>query len=285
VAIHFIFCFSSRLCVFARDNLFRMELLTYMLTGAAAGLMAGLLGIGGGLIIVPVLATLFVGQGFNPVNLMHFAIGTSLATIVFTSISSLVMHHRRGAVLWPVVSAMVPGIILGALAGALLAKFISSPGLGRFFGGFEILVAAQLVFGSQPAAHRSLAGRFKQSLAGGVIGLLSTILGIGGGTLTVPYLVWHRVDIRMAVGTAAACGLPIALAGTVGFVIAGLDAQASLIWRTGFIYWPAALAITAASVLFAPLGARLAHALPREVLRRIFALLLLLLGLKMLLGS
>ncbi len=262
-----------------------MELLTYLITGAAAGLTAGLLGIGGGLIIVPVLAVLFAGQGFDPVSLMHFAIGTSLATIVFTSISSLLAHYRRSAVLWPLVFAMAPGIILGALAGALLAKFISSPGLGRFFGVFEIMVAAQLVFNSQPKEHRALASCFMQSLAGGVIGMLSTILGIGGGTLTVPYLLWHRVDIRQAVGTAAACGLPIALAGAAGFVIAGLDAQVSLIWRTGFIYWPAALAIATASVLFAPLGARLAHALPREVLRRVFALLLLLLGLKMLLGS
>jgi len=187
------------------------------------------------------------------------------------------------------VSAMTPGIVFGALAGALLATFISSPGLGRFFGVFEILVAVQLMFGGQPKQHRALAGGLLQSLAGGVIGLLSAILGIGGGTLTVPYLVWHQVDIRKAVGTAAACGLPIALAGGVGFALAGLDTHADAglgrAWSTGFIYWPAVLAIAAASVLFAPLGAWLAHTLPRVVLRRIFALLLVLLGLKMLLGS
>lgn len=266
-----------------------MEFLIYLLTGAIAGLTAGLLGIGGGLIIVPVLAILFAAQGFDAATLMHFAIGTSLATIVFTSISSMWSHHRHNAVRWSVVSAMAPGIALGALAGALLANYISSSGLGRFFGVFEILVAAQLVFGGQPQKHRALAGGLLQSLAGGVIGLLSAILGIGGGTLTVPYLVWHQVDIRKAIGTAAACGLPIALAGGVGFAVAGLDARTDAglgqAGSTGFIYWPAVLAIAAASVLFAPLGARLAHTLSRVVLRRIFALLLVLLGLKMLLGS
>lgn len=262
-----------------------MEFLVYLITGAIAGLTAGLLGIGGGLIIVPVLAVLFTAQGFDAATLMHFAIGTSLATIVLTSVSSMWSHHRHGAVLWPVVSSMVPGIILGALSGALLAKFASSAGLSRFFGVFEILVAIQLVLGRQPGAHRALAGCARQSLAGGVIGLFSAMLGIGGGTLTVPYLVWHRVDIRHAVGTAAACGLPIAFAGVVGFAIAGLDIESAPHWRTGFIYWPAALAITVTSVMFAPVGARLTHVLPRGVLRWIFALLLVLLGLKMLLGS
>lgn len=266
-----------------------MEIITYLITGVAAGLMAGLLGIGGGLIIVPVLAILFAAQGFDAVTLMHVAIGTSLATIVFTSISSMLSHHRHNAVLWQLVFAMAPGIVIGALAGSLLANFISSPGLARFFGVFEILVAAQFIFGHQPKEHRALAGRFMQSIAGGVIGLLSAILGIGGGTLTVPYLVWHRVDIRKAVGTAAACGLPIALAGAIGFCIAGsgstTGAGAGQAGFTGFIYWPAALAISATSVLFAPLGTRLAHTLPRGILRRVFALLLVLLGLKMLLGS
>ena len=262
-----------------------MEILAYLITGAAAGLAAGLLGIGGGLIIVPVLAVLFTSQGFNTETLMHFAIGTSLATIVFTSISSALSHHRREAVLWPVVSAMTPGIVLGALVGGVLAKFVSSSGLSHYFGVFEILVAAQLVINHQPKEHRALPGRLMQSFAGGLIGLLSATLGVGGGTLTAPYLIWHRVDIRHAVGTAAACGLPIALAGATGFIVAGLDIPTNLEWASGFVYWPAALAIIATSVLFAPLGARLAHSLPREMLRRVFALFLLLLGLKMLFGS
>jgi len=263
--------------------------MAYLITGAAAGLAAGLLGIGGGLIIVPVLAVLFASQGFNTETLMHFAIGTSLSTIVFTSISSMWSHHRREAVLWPVVSAMTPGIVLGALIGGVLAKFVSSSGLSHYFGAFEILVAAQLVINRQPKEHTALAGRFMQSVAGSVIGLLSATLGVGGGTLTAPYLIWHRVDIRHAVGTAAACGLPIALAGAVGFVIVGLSIETGTEsgkgWVTGFIYWPAALAITTTSVLFAPIGARMAHSLPRGILRRIFALLLLLLGLRMLLGN
>lgn len=262
-----------------------MELLTYLLTGTVAGLMAGLLGIGGGLVIVPALALLFTGQGFSGDTLMHYAVGTSLATIVPTSISSLLAHHHRGSVHWVAVRGLTPGILVGALAGAWLARQVSSAGLGVFFGVFEVLVALQLLAGTRPVAHRALPGVTGMSAAGGVIGVLSALLGIGGGTLTVPFLLWHRIDIRMAVGTAAACGLPIAVAGAAGFAVTGLAVVAPAGFSSGFIYWPAVVGVALASVLLAPVGARLAHYLPHQVLQRVFSMLLLLVGLKMIAGA
>jgi hypothetical protein len=258
-----------------------MELLGYIMIGALAGLLAGLLGIGGGLVIVPALAFLFTGPGFGAANLMHFAVGTSLATIVPTSLSSLLAHQRRGSVHWPAVRSLLPGILLGGLGGAWLARQISSPGLGLFFGIFEILVALQLLFGTRPPPQRTLPGAGVQGLAGMVIGAVSALLGIGGGTLTVPWLLWHRIDIRMAVGTAATIGLPIALAGALGFALGGMQAGEGPPWCTGFIYWPAVLGIVLGSVPLAPAGAWLAHYLPRQLLQRGFALLLALIGVKM----
>lgn len=262
-----------------------MELLTYLLTGVLAGLLAGLLGIGGGLVIVPALAVLFAARDFAAVSLMHFAVGTSLATIVPTSISSLLSHQRRGSVHWPAVRTLLPGIVLGGLGGAWLARQISSPGLGLFFGVFEVLVALQLLFGASPPAQRVLPGAGLQGLAGVVIGCVSALLGIGGGTLTVPWLVWHRIDIRHAVGTAATVGLPIALAGAAGFALGGARLADPPGWSTGFIYWPAVAGIVLGSVPLAPAGAWLAHRMPRRVLQRVFALVLVLIGVKMILAA
>ena len=257
----------------------------YLLTGAVAGLAAGLLGIGGGLVIVPALALLFRDQAFADTTLMHYAVGTSLATIVPTSIASLLAHHRRGSVHWAAVRGLTPGILAGALAGAWLAQQVSSTGLGLLFGVFEVLVALQLLAGTRPAAHRALPGVAGMSAAGGVIGAFSALLGIGGGTLTVPFLLWHRVDIRLAVGAAAACGLPIAVAGAAGFAVTGLAVAVPTGFSSGFIYWPAVAGVALASVLLAPVGARLAHHLPRQTLQRVFAILLLVVGLKMISGA
>ena len=262
-----------------------MELIAYLITGAIAGLMAGLLGVGGGLIIVPALAWLFAAQGFAADTLMHFAVGTSLAVIVPTAISSLLAHHRRGSVDWSVVRRLVPGIVLGALAGAAVAQVISSHALAVFFGLFAITVAFQLAVGRQPSGHRALPGSVGMGLAGLFIGGLSALLGIGGGSLTTPFLLWHGLDIRRAVGTSASCGLPIALAGAAGFMIAGQGAAWQPGLNTGFIVWPAMAAIVVTGVLAAPAGARLAHHLPRLVLQRVFALFLLAIGCKMLWSS
>jgi uncharacterized membrane protein YfcA len=262
-----------------------MELLTYLLTGAAAGLLAGLLGVGGGLVIVPALAWLLAGHGVPGEHLMHLAVGSSLAAIIPTAVSSLLAHQRRGSVHWPAVRGLLPGILAGALGGAWLAREVSSPGLALCFGTFEILVALQLFFAMKPAAHRGLPGAAGMGIAGAVIGVVSALLGIGGGTLTTPFLLWNGIDIRRAVGTSATCGLPIALAGAAGFAWSGQTAMTGQAWTTGFIYWPAVAGIVLASVPLAPLGARLAHHLPRTQLQRVFALFLLLVGLKMLLSA
>lgn len=262
-----------------------MEILAYLLTGAIAGLMAGLLGVGGGLVIVPALALLFTHQGMLDAHLMHVAVGTSLATIIPTSIASLMAHHRRGSVLWPAVRALLPGILIGALAGAWLARSVSSSGLALLFGSFEIGVALQLWFGARPVAHRALPGRAGMGVAGAFIGSLSALLGIGGGSLTTPFLLWNGIDIRHAVGTSAASGLPIAVAGAAGFAVSGLVPMASLEWSTGFVYWPAVGLIMLASTPAALFGARLAHWLSRHLLARLFSLFLLLAGLKMILSA
>ena len=259
-----------------------MEFLAYLVTGAVAGLMAGLLGIGGGLIMVPALAWLFTLQTFDGATLMHFAVGTSLATIVPTALTSLLAHHRRGAVNWEAWGRLAPGIVAGALAGAALARVISSPALAIGFGLFEIAVAIQLALGRSPTGHGALPGRLGAGVAGLVIGILSALLGIGGGTLTTPFLLWNGVNIRHAVGTSAACGLPLALAGATGFLIAGLDSGDQPGLNSGFIVWPAVGAMSVTSILLAPVGARLAHRLSRVVLQRLFAGLLLVVGLKIL---
>ena len=259
-------------------------LLLYLALGAFAGLMAGLLGVGGGLIIVPVLAGIFQHQQMSAAVIMHLAIGTSLATIVVTSISSVRAHHQRGAVLWPVVWRLTPGIVIGAWLGAVVADALPSAVLSKIFAVFVLVVAAQMAFGAKPAPHRELPGALGMLATGGVIGAVSAIVGIGGGSLTVPFLTWCNTAMRQAVATSAACGLPIALAGTIGFIVTGLNAAELPAWSLGYVYGPALVGVAFASMLSAPLGAKLAHTLPAEVLKKVFAVFLTLIGVRMLLG-
>ncbi len=258
-------------------------LLLYLALGAFAGVMAGLLGVGGGLIIVPVLAWIFHGQEVADAIVMHLAIGTSLATIVVTSMSSVRAHHQWGAVLWPVVWQLTPGIVIGAWLGAAVAGRLPSAVLSKIFAVFVLAVAAQMAFGAKPAPHRGLPGATGMMAAGGVIGGLSAIVGIGGGSLTVPFLTWCNTAMRQAVATSAACGLPIALAGSVGYIFAGLHSADLPAWSLGYVYGPALVGVAAASMLSAPLGAKLAHTLPTETLKKVFAVFLTLVGTKMLL--
>mgnify|MGYP005752860829 FL=1 len=255
----------------------------YLVLGAAVGVIAGLLGVGGGLLIVPALTWLFLDTGLLPEDTVQFAVGTSLATIVFTSLSSIRAHHRRGAVRWDVVARLVPGIVLGTFAGALLATVLDSSTLAMVFGVFEIGIAIYMALDVKPVPGRGLPGTAGMTTAGSVIGAVSALLGIGGGTLTVPFLVWCNVVMRDAVATASACGLPIAVAGTAGFIIFGLGASTAA-GATGYVYWPAVAGIVAASVFTAPLGAALAHRLPARQLKRVFSVVLLALGLRMLLA-
>ncbi len=258
------------------------EWLAYAALGAFAGVLAGLLGVGGGLVIVPVLALLFHQADIASEVVMHLAIGTSLATIVFTSVSSVWAHHRHGAVQWEIFARLAPGVVLGALLGAMIADRIPSAGLRFFFGLFELGVALQMGLNLLPTPQRGLPGRWGMGMAGGMIGGVSAIVGIGGGTMTVPFLLWRQVPMRQAVATSAACGLPIAVAGAVGFVAMGWREAVLPTGSSGYLYWPAFFGIVTASVLFAPLGARLAHRLPAVLLKRVFSLFLVLLGLRML---
>lgn len=259
-------------------------LLLYLALGAFAGVMAGLLGVGGGLIIVPVLAWIFRSQSMNEAIIMHLAIGTSLATIVVTSISSVRAHHRRGAVLWPTFWRLTPGIVLGAWLGAAVADVLSSVALQKVFAVFVLLMSAQMGFGAKPAPHRNLPGTAGMLGVGGVVGAVSAIVGIGGGSLTVPFLSWCNIAIRQAVATSAACGLPIALAGSIGFIVTGLNAPNRPDWSLGYVYGPAFAGVAVISMLFAPLGAKFAHSLPTEMLKKVFAIFLAIIGIKLLLG-
>ena len=254
----------------------------YLVLGVFAGLVGGLLGLGGGILIVPALLFLFMWQGLPADILMHLAVATSLFTIIFTSVSSSYAHHKHQAVLWPQMFLLTPGIILGAVTGAIIADHLSSDILRRVFGIFEIFVALQIGFSVKPTVQRELPGNNGMLFAGGVIGTLSTILGIGGGTLTVPFLVWCHVDIRKAVATSSACGFPIALAGTLAMIYTGLDYSDLPENTIGYVYLPAAVLILITSVLFAPVGAKLAHAMPIDSLKRIFAIVLAGVGLRML---
>lgn len=259
-------------------------IITYLGVGAFAGVLAGLLGVGGGIIIVPALAWSFHLQGMEDAVIMHLAIGTSHATIIVTSLSSVRAHHRRQAVLWPVFWRLTPGIILGAFLGVAIADAMPGATLQIVFGVFVLLVSIQMGFGAKPAPQRELPGAGGMLAAGGIIGTLSAIVGIGGGSLTVPLLTWCNTSIRNAVATSSACGLPIAVSSATGFIVAGLHKSGLPAWSLGYVYGPALLGIITASMFFAPVGARLAHTLPVVVLKRIFAGFLALVGVKMLIG-
>ncbi len=253
--------------------------------GGLAGVMAGLLGIGGGALIVPVLVMVFERQGVNPAIIMQLALGTSLATIVFTAISSVLAHQKRGAVNWALFWQITPGIVVGTLLGSFVADALSSQALRWMFVVFMFAVAAQMSRGTMvTAAHAKLPGRTGVSIAGSIIGVASALFGIGGGSLSVPFQTWCGVPAKQAVATSSAIGLPIALAGTVGYVTAGFGEAGLPPWSIGYVVLPAFAGVVAGSTLAAPFGARLAHRLSDATLRRVFALFVTLLGLRMLWG-
>jgi len=257
-------------------------LLAYLFLGLVAGFIAGLLGVGGGLIIVPVLIWLFDAQGVAADIQPHLALGTSLGSIMFTSLSSLRAHHRHGAVDWNLVSRISPGIIAGTLLGALLASLIPGQPLKIFFIAFLFYAALQMAINFKPTPSRSLPGRLGLFGAGSVIGSVSSWVGIGGGTLSVPFQVWCNVQFHRAVGTSAAIGFPIAFAGLIGYLIGGWNVPDLPPSSLGFVSAPALACIAIGSMFTAPLGARTAHSLPVTKLKRVFAILLLVLAIRML---
>lgn len=256
----------------------------YLALGAFAGFFAGLLGVGGGAIMVPVLALMFAAQGFPDAHLMHVALGTSMATIIFTSISSLRAHHAHGAVIWSIVRTIAPGIVVGTILGAQIAGRVPTRPLAMFFAAFISYVAIQMILNVKPKPSRELPGPAGMFGVGGFIGMISALVAIGGGSLSVPFMTWCNVKVHHAIGTSAAIGFPIALAGTVGYLIAGYGTMGLPEGSFGFIYLPALAATVVASMLVAPFGAKVAHSLPVATIKKVFAGVLILLSAKMLHG-
>lgn len=266
------------------SELFLLELLTYLLTGAFVGFAAGLLGIGGGLIIVPVLTTALV-YFTQSEHVVHMAIATSLATILVTSLSSVRAHHQHDAVRWDIFKMLAFGVLIGAFIGGWISQYFSGRELAIIFGVLELLIALNMLLALKPNPSRSLPGFWGNTLAGALIGKFASIVGIGGGTLTTPYLVWNNISMHQAIATSTAVSLPVALAGTIGYILAGFSAENLPAYTTGYIYWPAFLGIIASSIFFAPVGAKLAHRLNAKPLKRIFGIFLLGLAIKMLFFS
>lgn len=263
---------------------FDLFLLVYLALGLGAGFIAGLLGVGGGLVMVPVLTWAFAREGFIPTYNIHLALATSLAVIVLTAISSLRAHHAHGAVDWLAVRRIAPGILIGTLLGSLAAAWLSDTWLRAFFTLFMFYAATQMLLGFKPTPSRGLPAWPGMTLAGGVIGLVSSWVGIGGGTLSVPFLTWCNAGLRRAIGTASAIGLPIAVAGTVGYMISGQGVEGLPPASLGFVYLPALASIAAGSWLTAPLGARATHRWPVATIKKIFAGVLYVVGARMAYG-
>jgi len=258
-------------------------LLLYLVVGAGAGTLAGLFGIGGGMVIVPAVIFTLTAQGVSPDVLTHIAVATSLTTIVFTSISSVQTHHQKGAIDWPRVTRMSSGIIAGTLLGVILVANIAGPTLQSIIGVFAALLGIQMFFGLQPGSSGQTPKAPELVGAGATIGFGSSWFGIGGGTFTVPYLTWRGTEMRQAVATSAACGLPLALTGSLSNIVTGWNHPTLPEWSTGYVYWPAVVGIVLTSVPFARVGAHLAHSLDQKKLKKGFAVLLMLVAAKFLL--
>jgi uncharacterized membrane protein YfcA len=249
-------------------------LLELALLGLCTGFLAGLLGLGGGMMMVPFLTFILSTRHYPQQHVIKMAVATSLATICFTSLASVRAHHRRGAVRWPIVRVLAPGIVLGAFVGSQLAAAMPARLLGYLFAGFVAFSATQLVFNRKPKPARTLPGNAGMFGVGNLIGLLSSLVGAGGAFVSVPFMTWCNVAIHQAVATSAALGFPIALAGSVGYLVAGWGLPQMPPGALGYLYWPGFLVLSAASMSTAPLGAGVAHRMDVAPLKRVFAFVL-----------
>lgn len=253
--------------------------------GLLNGVLAGLLGIGGGLVIVPAMMWLLPELGVPQESVMHMALATSMASICFISISSAWSHYKRGSVLVSHLPLLVPGIAIGALLGSFIAELLDTKWLGLIFGSFAILMGIRLGMDKMPQAKGEELRAAKALPSTTVMGALSALVGIGGGSLVVPYLLFHKAKLVNAIGTAAACGLPLAIMSTIGYVLLGWDETNLPDYHLGYVYLPAMIAIAIGSVITAPFGAYLAHKLPTKVIKSVFALLMIVIGSKIILHN
>ena len=261
-----------------------MEWAAYLGIGALVGFAAGLLGIGGGVVLVPLLVLVFRAHGLPSEHLLHLALGTALAAMVFTSLSSTRAHHRLGGVDWKIARATSPGMLIGSFAAALVAGYIPTRPLAVLFTALVFYAATSILLDIKPSTTRELPGPGGIFTAGALIGAVASLLAAGGAFLTIPFLLWCKVPLRRAIGTAAANGFPIAVAGTAGYVLQGSKAADVPSPSWGYVYLPALVLVVITSMLAAPLGAWLAHRMPVKHLRTVFALLLYVFAARMLVG-
>ena len=250
----------------------------YLCLGVIAGIVSGLFGLGGGVVIVPILIFTFSSQLFSAEVLTHMAVGTSLATIMITSISSIAEHHKNSLVVWPVVLWLSPGICLGAIIGAIFAVSITGVLLQLFFGIFLCIVAFVMAKPATSLFSVDMPGAYGKTIVGAIIGFFASIFGIGGGSLSVPYFSWTNMPMKNAIATSAACGLPIAISAAIVYSFKGLGNQELPEYTVGFVYLPAFFGIVTTSVFFAKVGAKLAYRLPSKALKACFSLFLLAIG-------
>lgn len=258
-----------------------LSFLVYMLCGAFSGLLAGLLGVGGGIVIVPMLCAVFPTQGIDPNMVQHLALGTSLACIILTSISSARAHHKRQAVHWDIVKQITPGILIGTFVGGYFASSLSGNFLRIFFICFLVFVIIQMLSNYRPPAGREMPNSVGTACVGGVIGLISSFVGIGGGTLSIPFMTYCNVPVHHAMGTSAAIGFPIAVAGSIGYIFGGWHDPNLPAGCFGYVHLTAFLGIVIVSFCVAPFGAKLSHSLDTKLLKKIFAYFLILVELRL----
>ena len=257
-------------------------LAAYAVSGACIGVFAGMLGVGGGMTIVPVFAIMFGAQHFAPNHIVHISLATAMASIIFTSAASVREHHKRNAVDWSVVVRMAPGMLVGTLGATLVSGWVPQRVLALCFAFIVTLAGLQIGLNRKPKAARTLPGTLPMFGVGLFIGIVAGLVSAGGAFLSMPFMVLCGVPIITAIGTGAALSVPVAIMGSIGYVISGWNAEGLPPYSLGFIYLPALIAMVCTSMLTAPFGARLAHRLPVQILRRCFAVLLFVLAARML---
>jgi len=256
--------------------------IVYLLMGLLVGFFAGMLGIGGGTLLVAIMVFLFQAQDFPSERIVHLALGTALTSIVFTSMSSVRAHHSHGAVRWDIVRRATPGLLVGTIFGTFVAEWLSSRYLAIFFVAFLYYSSLHILLGTKPKPTRQLPGPPGMWVGSGLVGLISSLVGAGGGIISIPLLTLCNVPMRLAVGTSAALGLPVSVAGSIGYIAHGLGQSNLPPLSFGYVYTPALAGIVIGTFVTVPLGAKIAHSMPVSRLQKIFAVILFLLASRML---